>query len=251
MTTVIFLPKPAGNNKEYINQPLLQPNKIERRQYQDNIFASIYGQDALVVLPTGLGKTIVAILQAAERLTSLPESKVVLLAPTKPLAAQHQKTFEELMNFAHEQLVLFTGSTPPARRVKLWEGAKIAFMTPQVLQNDLKYNRYTLADVSLLVFDEAHHAVGEYAYTALATEYFQQAKIPRVLGITASPGGTREKIQEVARNLHVTRVEIRTEQSPDVKPYVHPIKVEQRPVELPPAFLKILTLLENELKESY
>ncbi|OLS15514.1 MAG: ERCC4 domain protein [Promethearchaeota archaeon CR_4] len=184
MTSTIFLPKPAGISKEFIIHPLLQPNKIEGRQYQDNIFASIYGQDALVVLTMGLGKTIAAILQAAERLTSLPESKVVLLAPTKPLAAQHQKTFGELMNFTNDQLLLFTGSTPPTRGIKLWEGAKIVFMTLQVLQNDLKYNRYSLVDVSLLVFDEAHQAVGEYAYTGLATEYFKQAKNPRVLCIT-------------------------------------------------------------------
>ncbi len=89
------------------------------------------------------------------------------------------------------------------------------------------------------------------AYTGFATEYFKQAKTPRVLGITASPGGTKEKIQEVAMNLHVTRVEIRTEQSPDVKPYVHPIKVEHHLVELPAEFLKVLALLEGELKQSY
>ncbi len=92
--------------------------------------------------------------------------------------------------------------------------------------------------MSLLIFDEAHHAVGEYAYTSLANEYFKQAKVPRVLGITASPGGTKEKIQEVARNLHVARVEIRTEQSPDVKPYVHPITVEHHLVDLPAEFVR-------------
>ncbi len=236
---------------EFINHPLLRRDTVERRHYQDNIFASIYGQDALVVLPTGLGKTIVAILQAAERLTSIPASKVVLLAPTKPLTAQHQKTFSELMVIPEEQLALFTGFTPPARRVKLWEGAKIAFMTPQVLQNDLEHNRYTLADVSLLVFDEAHHAVGEYAYTSLAKDYLAQARAPRILGITASPGGTRAKINEIVAHLHVARVEIKTEESPDVRPYVHPITVEHVPVDLPPAFVKVLSFLEHELQESY
>ncbi len=246
-------PPPAEppDDEHFVCHPLLKSGKIERRQYQDNIFVSVLGQNALVVMPTGLGKTIIAIMLAMERLNARPDSKVVFLAPTKPLAAQHQKTFQEVTTIDPDFLLLFTGSTPPEKRDRMWLDAKIAFMTPQVLQNDIIANRYSLADVSLLIFDEAHRAVGDYAYGFIAEKYLQQATRPQILGITASPGGSKEKIQEVAQNLKITHIEIKTESSPDVRPYVHEIDMEYRRVDLPPEFLKIAALLVEELKKAY
>ncbi len=245
------LPANPSDDEHFVSHPLLKSGKIERRQYQDNLFVSVLGQNALVVMPTGLGKTIVAIMLAVERLSARPDSKVVFLAPTKPLAAQHQQTFQNVTNIDPDFLLLFTGSTPPEKRDHMWLDAKIAFMTPQVLQNDIIAGRYSLADVSLLIFDEAHRAVGDYAYGFIADKYFQQATTPQILGITASPGGSKEKIQEVAQNLKITHIEIKTESSPDVRPYVHQIDVEYRAVDLPPEFLKIATLLSDELKKAY
>ena len=235
----------------YVSHPLLQSGKMERREYQDNIFVNVLGKNALVVMPTGLGKTIIAVMLAVERLSAREGSKVVFLAPTKPLAAQHMKTFHDLTTIDPDFLILFTGAMLPDKRKKMWLDATVAFMTPQVLQNDLIAGRYTLADVSLLIFDEAHRAVGDYAYTFIAEKYLQQAACPQVIGITASPGGTQEKIQEVAQNLHVDHVEVKTDQSPDVRPYVHQIKVEFQKVDLPPDFQQVITYLSGELKVLY
>ncbi|HMF33967.1 MAG TPA: DEAD/DEAH box helicase [Candidatus Lokiarchaeia archaeon] len=137
----------------------------------------------------------------------------------KPLAAQHQRTFQEITVIDPATLVLFTGSTPARSRVALWAQARVAFITPQVLRNDVDRGRYSMENVVLLVVDEAHHAVGKYAYTSVIDMYRSQAGDPRVLGITASPGGTKEKIEVVARNLGFSKIEVRTDSSPDFNLY--------------------------------
>ncbi len=127
MTTLT--PANPPDEEHFVSHPLLKTGKIERREYQDNLFISVLGQNALVVMPTGLGKTIVAIMLAVERLSARPDSKVVFLAPTKPLAAQHQQTFQNATTIDPDFLLLFTGTTPPEKRDRMWLDAKIAFMT--------------------------------------------------------------------------------------------------------------------------
>src|SRR5207302_5033080 len=73
----------------------LQQGGIEAREYQRAIAKSALAANTLVVLPTGLGKTIVALLVAADRLTGYPQSKILILAPTRPLVLQHAQFFTE------------------------------------------------------------------------------------------------------------------------------------------------------------
>ncbi|MBD3214293.1 MAG: DEAD/DEAH box helicase, partial [Candidatus Lokiarchaeota archaeon] len=83
----------TANNKEFISHPLIKDDSIVRREYQETIFISCLSHNCLVVIPTGLGKTIVALMLAVHRLTEYPESKVIFLAPTKPLVNQHFESF--------------------------------------------------------------------------------------------------------------------------------------------------------------
>jgi Fanconi anemia group M protein len=52
--------------------------------------------------------------------------------------------------------------------------------------------------------------------------------------MTASPGGTVEKINEVSESLFIDNIEIRTESDPDVYPYTHEKNVEMLKFTLPP-----------------
>ena len=56
------------------------------RLYQETIFATTVKKNTLVVLPTGLGKTAIALMLTTQRLKQYPQSKIIFLAPTKPLA---------------------------------------------------------------------------------------------------------------------------------------------------------------------
>jgi len=216
----------------------IKQGAIEERTYQRNIARSALRGNTLVVLPTGLGKTIIAILVMNEVLRR-KGGKILFLAPTKPLVQQHRRTILNLMNFSDDEVVVFTGEVKKDRRKELWNKARIIISTPQVIQNDLISGDINLDSISLIVFDEAHRAVGNYAYVFIAQEYAKKED-HLILAITASPGGNEEKITEILKNLNIENVEIRVEDDPDVKPYVKEIKI--RLVELP---------MPDEFKELY
>src|SRR3989344_1731424 len=134
------------------------------RLYQQTILGTAANKNTLVVLPTGLGKTAIALLLAVQRLHLYPQSKILLLSPTKPLCEQHLQTFRQHLALPPEKMALFTGSVAPEKRAELWKTSQIIISTPQGLENDIINKRVKLEEVSLLVFDEAHHATGEYAY---------------------------------------------------------------------------------------
>ena len=81
----------------FINHPLIKKDTIEARAYQETIAATIIEKgNTLVVAPTALGKTIVAVLLAAYKLKD-KKAKVLFLAPTKPLVVQHEKSFKKFL----------------------------------------------------------------------------------------------------------------------------------------------------------
>lgn len=222
---------------------------FEPRIYQQTIFNTCTSKNTLVVLPTGMGKTNIFLMLAAHRMKLYPQSKILFIGPTKPLIDQYLMVFKEHFEIPEEQMAVFTGMVEPSKRAELWKDAKIIFSTPQGLENDIISNRINLEDVSLLGVDEAHRAVGDYAYVWLAQQYLKKAKYPRILGLTASPGSEVEKIEEVCKNLGIEQIEVRTDDDPDVKPYVQDIKIEWVKVNLPPIFKDVQKYLDAFLKE--
>lgn len=216
---------------------------IHPREYQEKIFAECVEKNCLVVLPTGLGKTLVALMTAIQRMTSFPGEKVVFLAPTKPLAEQHKNSFKKHLPELFAEITLFTGAVSSENRKKLWQNSDIIFSTPQCIANDLKKNLYNLNDVCLLVEDEAHRCVKNYDYTYIAQKYNQQSPHPRIIGLTASPGSEANKIKEICRNLSIEAVELRTRDSEDVKKYLQELEFEKVLVDFPAEFQEIKHVL--------
>jgi Fanconi anemia group M protein len=206
--------------------------EFKPRIYQQTILNTAVKYNTLVVLPTGLGKTAISMMLAAHRLQNYPESKILVLAPTKPLVEQHLQTFKKYMDIDESKLALFTGLVKSEKRQELWKNAKIVFSTPQGLENDIISNKIDIKDVSLLVFDEAHRAVKGYSYVWVADRYSKIAKYPRILGLTASPGSDTESITEVCRNLYIEQVELRSDDDADVRQYVQDIEMQWVSVEL-------------------
>ena len=174
-----------------------------------------------------------------------------MLSPTKPLVEQHAAFFRKVMKIAPEKVVVFTGSTPPEDRAELWRQATVIVSTPQVIENDLLCHRFDLGDVVHVTFDEAHRASGNYAYVYIAKKYVEQAKNPLILGITASPGSTPEKIGEIASNLFIGHVEMKTENDADVAPYIFDKDIEWIKVDVPDKANKIRILLEAVLDDRF
>ncbi|MEE9174470.1 MAG: helicase-related protein [Thermoplasmata archaeon] len=228
-----------------LDNPLLVRGQVEERAYQVNIARVCLERSTLVVLPTGMGKTVVALLVLAERLRA-GAGRVLFLAPTKPLVEQHTAFLRARLQ---DDLAVgtLTGEVAPADREWTWIHDEVIVSTPQVVRNDLKHERMTLEGFGLVVFDEAHRAVGDYAYVPVGEAYKGEAGL--VMGMTASPGSDPERILEVTRNLGIEGVEIRTEFDPDVVNYIHDVKMERATVSLPPPMVRIRDLLGAAFQE--
>ncbi|MEM4265425.1 MAG: DEAD/DEAH box helicase family protein, partial [Thermoplasmata archaeon] len=182
----------------FIEHPLLRKDSVEHREFQVNIAKECLSESTLVVLPTGLGKTVVALLVIADVLMK-KGGRILFMAPTKPLVDQHAAFLRK--NLLIESVSTFTGEMPPDRRVNDWKSARIIVSTPQVVENDIDSGTVPLKDFSLLIFDEAHRAVGDYSYVRIGGRYTAENDDPLVLGMTASPGYDLDKVAEVCRNL--------------------------------------------------
>ena len=230
----------------HVNHPLIKPGTLALRSYQETVFSRAVDGNTLVVLPTGLGKTVIAAMLAAHRLYNFPDSKVLFLAPTRPLAVQHNKTFASMLNAG--TTTTLTGMDAVEDRKKLWAESRIIFATPQTIENDVMRG-LDLSDVSLIIFDECHRCVGDYSYVFIADEYVKKAKNPLILGLTASPSSDKETVKEICANLSIDRVEARTEKDGDVAPYIKETEVSWIKVDLPSEFKKIRSLIEDLLRQ--
>ncbi len=230
----------------YIDHPLIKSNAIEARLYQQVLAADVLKKgNTMIVAPTALGKTIVATLVAADRLEKVKNSKILVLAPSKPLAIQHESTFKEFLTVPCSSI---TGAVKTDERVKRWEESQIICATPQTVESDLLKGRYSLKDVSLVVFDECHHGVGSYSYVYLASRYVKESKFNLILGLTASPGSDKEKIKEVCDNLYIQSIVVKTEEDNDVRPYFNPVAIDWVRVKMSSELEKIKTHIDKALK---
>lgn len=233
---------------DYVSHPLIKKNAIERRLYQENVLSTIVNNNTLLVLPTGLGKTVIAALLAAQRMNT-KGGKVLFMAPTRPLVEQHRKRFDEFLEIDKQDMKLFTGKKPPAEREKEYSKSVCIFATPQVIQNDIIAGRLQLSDLSLVIFDEAHKGVKDYPYPFIADMYMRKSENPRILALTASPGSTKDKIDEVRRNMFLDAVEVKSDEDEDVKIYTHPIKSGWKFIDLPKEFRENLKILREVYKQ--
>ncbi len=230
----------------YIEHPLIRPNSAEARIYQQVLAADVLKNgNTMIVAPTALGKTIIAILVAADRLQKFKGLKILILAPSKPLTIQHEENFKHFLNVPCTSI---TGAVKTDEREKRWRESQVICATPQTVESDLLNERYSLDDVSLVVFDECHHAVGSYSYVYLASRYVKECQNHLILGLTASPGHDKNKIKEVCENLFIQDITIKTEDDPDVKPYFNPINIDWIKVEMGPRLEKIRDLINKALK---
>ncbi|HEV2226513.1 MAG TPA: DEAD/DEAH box helicase [Nitrososphaerales archaeon] len=226
---------------------------FEAREYQRKIAEVATLKNTLVVLPTGLGKTNVAIMVAAEILRTIPTSKVLVLAPTRPLVLQHLRTFRAELKLPEGSMVALTGTVDPGDREVHWLKSRVIFATPQTIYNDVRRGRISLREVALAVFDEAHRSVRDYTYTKLATVYRETSDHPLIMGLTASPGASKEKVNEIKRNLFIEAVEARSEDSEDVREYVERTNIETIRVRVPDEYymttLRLRELYNDKVKK--
>jgi Fanconi anemia group M protein len=215
----------------------------EPRIYQQVIFSECVTNpgNTLVVLPTGLGKTVIMAYLAAYHLKNDPDKQILIITPTRPLVHQIKEMLIQFIgNLTSEMVLEVSGEIPPKKRQSNYPNAKIIVATPQTIENDLTYDRLQFQDIGLLCIDEVHRATGDYAYVGIAAQ-----AVCQIIGFTATPGNNPEKILEVCENLNITKISYTDTSDLDVNKYVsiHTPKVIW--IELPDEYESVLRSLQN------
>ncbi|KAI1461685.1 P-loop containing nucleoside triphosphate hydrolase protein [Annulohypoxylon moriforme] len=191
------------------------------RDYQFSIVKNGLFNNTLVALPTGLGKTFIAATIMLNYYRWMKSAKIIFVAPTKPLVSQQVDACFNIAGIPRSQTTLLTGEISPGLRAEEWESKRVFFMTPQTLENDLSSGFADPKSIGLLVVDEAHRATGNYSYVKVVSFLRRFTSSFRILALTATPGSKVESVQEVIDSLGISHVEIRTEESIDIRQYVH------------------------------
>lgn len=227
----------------WIVHPLLRPRLLKAWPFQIDMARIGLDEDLVIVLPTGLGKTVIAAMIAAEVLRR-SDDKILMMAPTRPLVHQHAEAFSRWIEPFRK--AKFTGTVKRPIREGAWDSSDVVFATPEIVRNDLAAGRYDLKEVGLIIFDEAHHAVGKYAYVDIASRFrAERAMGAHLLGLTASPGGKDAKIEEVLGVFGLPRVEARSREDDGVREYVQPVDIELQWVDLAPEVKDLRDRLET------
>ncbi len=230
---------------DFVEKKYVKKNSIEKRDYQINLANQAIGENCIVVLPTGLGKTAVALHVMSEYL-SKGTGGILFLAPTRVLVNQHYDFLKN--NLTLDDISLVTGEDPIPKRTKLWNNS-IVCATPEIARNDLIRGLVVPEQFCLVIFDEVHRTVGDYAYSGIAKRFEDSSA--RLVGMTATLPSEKEKATEILTKLRISSVAERTEDSPDVKPYIQETHTEWISVELPPELKSIQKLLKLALDERY
>ncbi|OOF97362.1 hypothetical protein ASPCADRAFT_166114 [Aspergillus carbonarius ITEM 5010] len=208
-------------NQDALGTWVYPTNLGKTRDYQFNIAQKGLFHNLLVALPTGLGKTFIAATIMLNWFRWTQDAQIVFVAPTKPLVSQQISACFGIAGIPRSQTTMLTGEAAPGIRAEEWKSKRVFFMTPQTLVNDLKTGIADPKRIVLVVVDEAHRATGGYAYVEVVKFLRRYNQSFRVLALTATPGSTVESVQAVIDGLDISRVEIRTEHSLDIREYVH------------------------------
>ncbi|CDZ98028.1 DEAD-box like helicase [Phaffia rhodozyma] len=223
----------------------IYPINLPLRSYQLNIVRKSLFTNTLVALPTGLGKTFVAGVVMLNYNRWFPTGKIFFIAPTKPLVNQQAQAFPETCGFLNSKVAVLMGDTNKDVRQQTYPEKSVFFMTAQTMMNDLQNGRLDPREVILLVVDEAHKATSNHSYCQVVRFLQSRNHNFRILALTATPSGKVEGVQSLIDNLHLSHIEIRDEESLDLKAYVHKKNTELVLVPMTPNVIKLKDMLSE------
>uniref|UniRef100_A0A3Q3XKB4 RNA helicase n=1 Tax=Mola mola TaxID=94237 RepID=A0A3Q3XKB4_MOLML len=177
--------------------------------YQEEVVErALRGENIIIWLPTGGGKTRAAVYVAKKHLETTANAKVVVLVNKVHLVDQHY-TKEFKPHLGHDYKVVPVSGESEEKDFfgKVVQDSDVVICTAQILYNSLTNVEETkhveLSDITLLIIDECHHTHKESVYNQVMRCYVEkklkgEQPLPQVLGLTASPGTGGAKILETA-----------------------------------------------------
>jgi len=223
-----YQPGPIPLAPDPIPRTWIYPQSLTyaERDYQLSMSKSAILQNTLVSLPTGLGKTLIAAVVIYNFYRWFPTGKVLFLAPTRPLVTQQIEACYNMVGISERHTAEMSGKSKPSHRTELWNKRRVFFCTPQTCEKDIKEGRCDARRIVCIVFDEAHKALGKYAYTNVIKLVEKAGAKFRVVGLSATPGKNLENVRKVLENLRISKIDSRSEDDPNVRKYVHERRFE-------------------------
>lgn len=209
------------------------------RPYQRELAINGLLHSALIAIPTGAGKTFIAAMIAINLLNWYPESKVLFLAPKKPLVDQQAEEFRSLLNI---ECLSVTGTQKPEQRRRLYPSHRLIFATPHVIINDIESGIFPLERLACVLVDEAHRATGSRDPSGVVVDRLPPSC--RIIGLTATPG---DKVQQLITRLRLSLVDHRSRA--DLAAFLHGSE-ERALVILPQGQWKVLQSVHAQLIEA-
>ncbi|XP_059203544.1 ATP-dependent RNA helicase DHX58-like [Centropristis striata] len=167
--------------------------------YQEEVVErALKGENVIIWMPTGGGKTRAAVYVAKRHLETTPRAKVVVLVNKVHLVDQHHaKEFKPHLGLDYEVVAVSGESDEKDFFGLVVRDSDLVICTAQLLYNALvnteEAKHVELSDITLLIIDECHHTHKDSVYNKVMTCYVEkklkgEKKLPQILGLTASPG---------------------------------------------------------------
>ncbi|NWJ01659.1 DHX58 helicase, partial [Crypturellus undulatus] len=197
---------------------------MELRDYQWEVIApALGGENSIVWLPTGAGKTRAAVHVCRRHLQIHPRAKVAVLVNKVHLVDQHAKKEFHVLQDAFSIAAISGDSEQRFFFAQMVKQKDVVICTAQILQNALVSTEedvhVELTDFTLLVIDECHHTQKDAVYNKIMLNYLQhklsgRQNLPQILGLTASPGtggattfqGAVDHILQICANLDAAKI---------------------------------------------
>ncbi|KAI8909956.1 hypothetical protein DFJ77DRAFT_112009 [Powellomyces hirtus] len=205
----------ANANANDLVDPLLTLTKTAPRAYQLELLEKAKQGNVIAVVDTGAGKTLVSVLLIKHMLMLEEQRKkrrpCVFLVPLVPLVLQQEAYIRHNCSAVvrHYYGAMGVDEWPLAKWKCELEGADVMVMTADIFKLLLHRAYLTIADVSLVIFDEAHHARKNHAYNQIMAIHYNDCQLddrPKIFGMTASPTSAKEdskrSITQLEKNLN-------------------------------------------------
>ena len=208
------------------------------RPYQIDLFEIACKENVIIYLPTGAGKTFIAVMLIKELSADIRRpyaeggKHTIFIVNTVPLVIQQSDYIKRLTG-------LSCGTLSSEEGVDFWHDEEwnehlnnheVLVMTSQILVNALCHGYMFLNRINLIIFDECHRAVNDHPMRQIMQlfENCPKEEQPRVLGLSASLLNANvrlEKVQSVMQSLEVTfNARIATATVADKSYYASPIE---------------------------
>ncbi|KAK5650697.1 hypothetical protein RI129_001726 [Pyrocoelia pectoralis] len=167
---------------------------FEPRDYQITIMEIAIKKNTIIFLPTGTGKTLIAVMILKRLSHSLQKplsqgGKIsIMLVNTVNLVEQQSQYLRRLTD---QQVGGYSGNmSVDSWSDSVWqdqfEKHQILVMTAQILVNILQRSILSLNDVNVLIFDECHNGVDDHPMSQIMLRYSTLTDPPRIIGLSAT-----------------------------------------------------------------